>query len=534
MMDESFWYFAEEAPDPRTADVIRQAETQPSQAPMKPPRGSQRPDAARRRKIKRSAEHAFGDVDWDEIYPQVKDTPIHRGIGLNLPDELHRYVHDPSIPKHQRAKALLNHIAGLNGPRGEGDQRLGLGMHWSMEPNIAESSAEKFGEHYAEANSNPDNAHDFQWGSNEGDFDYAKLRNHMHEHHGIHPHVQPASLEAQKKLHDTIHRGGDQIPGQMALFPEPPRASGPSNHLDKDFREPPTPKSKPGTAVVLHSPPVAREHIEENPWENYNRGGDVYHPFGHAEREIPIRSGVHLPISGISWKPVRTFEDMDVKWGPGGDEYTHHDFGKPEYREARKHATVLNTQVERLNKGDQVRTPTGQTMQVHQIRPHETDSTLMYLDTDQGTSTVKRGTDFQVVPANNQQQELPDIGNPMNTGNTGKLPMSGRTPGGPGAGETAQVSASTPCPSCGNLGTLHKHGDEYVCSVCGFAIAAGGSPGNLLFTNAPTGHMPPRRPPGPAPRAHVWGSRYQTYSTEGLGQVARRARQVLDDHEESM
>lgn len=537
MTDENAWcwYFAEEAPDPRTADVMRQAESQPSQAPMKPQRGAQRPDAARRRKIRRSAVYADEEVNWDEIYPHVKDTPIHRGVGLNLPDDLHKFVHDPSIPTHERAKKLLDHIAGLHGARGGGDHRLGLGMHWSMDPNIAENSAEGIAEHYADTNHDPDNEHDFQWGSNKGDLDWAKIREHLHEHHGIHPADAGAHHLVVPDLHAMLHRGGEQIPGQQELFPEPPQAPGPKRHLDEQWREPDTPKSKPGTAVVLHSPSVDREDIEENPYQSRNSGGDVYHPFGHAEREIPIRSGASLPISGISWKPVRTFEDQDVHWGPSADDkYTHHDFRQPKYREARKQATVLNTQVERLNAGDQVRTPTGQTMKVHQVRPHETDATRMYLDTDQGTSVVSRGTDFQVVPANNQQQELPDIGNPMNEGNSAKLPMSGRTPAGPGAGETAQVSASTPCPNCGNLGTLHKHGDEYVCSVCGFSISAGGSPGNLLFTNAPTGHVPPRRTPGPAPRAHVWGSRYQTYSTEGLGQVARRARQVLDDHEESM
>jgi hypothetical protein len=206
-----------------------------------------------------------------------------------------------------------------------------------------------------------------------------------------------------------------------------------------------------------------------------------------------------MPVKGITWResdPAKAFYRMP--------EHTHI-FGESEAPIART-STLLNTQVERLNAGDEVRTPTGQSVKVHKVRPHETDSTLMYLDTDQGTSTVKRGTDFQTVPANNQQQELPGIGNQLNSGNSGQLPMSGRTPAGPGAGTNAEPGATTPCPNCHNLGTLHARGDVYMCSVCGYTIAAGGSPGGLLFSNAPTGHVPPRRKPGEVPRAHVWGS----------------------------
>lgn len=206
-----------------------------------------------------------------------------------------------------------------------------------------------------------------------------------------------------------------------------------------------------------------------------------------------------------------------------------HRSGSWGYHYARKTATVLNTQIERLNNGDQIRTPTGQTSQVKGIRPHETDSTLVYLDTDQGTSTVKKGTDFQVVPHNSQQQELPDIGNPAG-GNAGALPGAGHTPGGPGAGHNKQLNTSqTPCPNCGNTGTLHLQGGNYICSTCGYTISAGGSPGGLLFTNQPHGIMPHRRKPGEVPKAHVWASKYITSDTES--QIARRARQVLGEDE---
>lgn len=205
---------------------------------------------------------------------------------------------------------------------------------------------------------------------------------------------------------------------------------------------------------------------------------------------------------------------------PNCPPWQHQEGGyRPKY--SAKTATVLNTQIERLNQGDQIRTPTGQTSQVKGLRPHETDSTKLYLDTDMGTSLVDRGTNFQVVPKNSQQQELPDTGNPMASGNTATLPGSGRTPSGQGV--TPQVAPGA-CPNCGNLGTLHLHGGDYVCSVCGFTVPAGGSPGGLTFTNQPSGAMPAHRRPGPAPRAHVWASKYSTFDQES--QIARRARQV--------
>lgn len=713
-MDESFWYFTEEPQDPRTAEMTQRAEQEPSQQPMKPQGGPQRrPDATRRRKMKRSASGYLDHVDWDAIHPQIDS--IHRGIGLNLPDDLHRFVHDESRPTAERAHALLGYIAQDRG-RSKGDRRSGLGMHWSMNRDIGEDFGHKEAEHYAEANKDYDNAHDFQWGSVPGLVDEEKLKQHVHEMHGIHPAAQGGRNVRQ--LHEELHRGGAQIPGQQELFPEPPQDPQKAQHIEDQFREPPDPRGKPGTAVVLHSPRPAREDIDEDPYENPGRGGEVYHPFSHGEREVPIRSGASLPISGISWMPVSTSDDA---WHDKWKGYTHHSFIHPEHHEARKQAifsevikndfsptdwdemypsdeelkhsrlhraiqlhvpvelhrqmegddlsheeiahhvlrqarqhphlgmhwtadeghaykvaahpewgagsawysgqektpesqgptypvsvilhahwpakehletdpsvlrrfhvqrfgsphdeweapvktgapmkitgvswntsvqprergfrhhsfekpvqhlaTVLNTQVERLNTGDQIRTPTGQTMKVHKIRPHETESGLVYMDTDQGTTTVRRGTDMSVVPegANTSQQELPDIGNPVNEGNSGKLPMAGHGPQGPGSNQNTMVGADTPCPNCGSLGTFRLHGQEYSCSVCGFTVGKGATPGGLLFSPQQGGHIPPRRKPGAVPRAHVWGSRYAPLSTEGV--VARRARQVLDEEE---
>lgn len=675
----------------------------------------------RRRLIHRSGAHAFEEPDWEELHPTLKDWAdngeLHRGIGVNLPDDLHRYIHDDSQPSGERAHALLRHIQGEREGR---DHRTGLGMHWSLENGIAENSAEIFAKHHADTNAGKQDQHDFSWGSTPGEEpDYTGLQNHLADHHGFHHDEQPGN-EGLEALHTHLHRGAPAMPGQQALFPQPPHDPKRLEHAQMGPAvDPGVAHGKPATEVILHTPIPPIEDIETHIHGNPNSGGDVYHPFGHSEREVPIRSGASIPITGISWKPhyewsqepddapdythhrfdehaphheakkiaswggqwgddyspsdwdsdyphkdddprhasgvhrtlkinmdkdlwrhmngqsgasdeevahhvlnaatkhpnlgLHWTDDLDhayrvakaSNWGMGQSWYRDHnpghdhdsfpgtvivhakwpkrehietdpdtlrrynvggygqelgpseeyevpiktgapvhitgvswssydtphksDFKRHDFTEPKQHtakiATVLNTQIERLNQGDQIRTPTGQTSEVKGLRPHETDSTLMYLDTDQGTSTVKRGTNFQVVPKNSQQQELPDIGNPMG-GNSAQLPGGGHGPGGPGTpGGQPNVQAST-CPNCGNSGTLHLQGSNYVCSVCGFTIAAGGSPGGLLFTNQPSGVMPNRRKPGEVPKAHVWAAKYKT-SNETEGQIARRARQAL-------
>lgn len=520
-MTESFWFLSAEDDAERPEEAGVPFESRDAYAPfqesMRGERSRMRAPSTDqkkvRRQIHRSGAFAFEEVNWDEEYPKLKhwadNGEVHRGLGVNLPDDLHRYVHDDSQPSHDRAMALLRH---LGGERGGSDSRYGLGMHWSLGNDVAEDYAEKSGEHYADVNKGEHKDHDFSWGKHLDDGQ--ELAEHMHEHHGVHPAYHPEDVHELHKAHEELHRGAPPMPGQQELFPEPPREPKADHHLEGEFWQP---YGKPGTAVVLHTPVPAREDIEEHPQMNPNAGGDVYHPFGHGEQEVPIRSGASLPISGVSWRPMHSFiDDRDDV------DYTHHRFGEPPHHEARKTATVLNTQIERLNKGDQIRTPTGQTSEVKRIRPHETDSTLMYLDTDMGTSTVKRGTDFQVVPRNSQQQELPDTGNPMGGGNSAQLPGAGQTPG--GSGSTPNVAPEV-CPNCGNTGTLHLQGGNYVCSVCGFTIPAGNSPGGLTFTNQPHGYMPARRKPGEVPRAHVWASKYIT-SNDSSSQIARRARQV--------
>lgn len=77
-------------------------------------------------------ENEFEDntqTDWDEVWPEV-GPHLHRGVGVELPDHVHRVVHDEARPVHERAQALLDHLASQ--PQG---------MHWSEHPDVAEAYA---------------------------------------------------------------------------------------------------------------------------------------------------------------------------------------------------------------------------------------------------------------------------------------------------------------------------------------------------------------------------------------------------------
>lgn len=439
--------------------------------------------------------------DWDANLQRIDS--IHRGIGVHLPPELHNLVHDESQPVEDRAHALLRHLAGER----TDDPRSGLGPHWTSEKSVAEDFAEKDAQHRANT-AHPHQGEGAPWGSSPGERDGDALWEHLTQGHGIHEDRLHDSDEWLHGAHVHLHSSG----GQKVAHPD---LEHDHDDLDGEFRAPPVKHGQPATAVVLHGPTPQREDISD---AGQGEGGMTYNWDSHGEREVTLNKGASVPVTGISWALIHAEDHPDKEWLP---QYTRHTFHTPQPHHAARTATVLNTQVERLNKGDRVRNATGQTFEVKRIRPHETDSTLMYLDTDLGTSTVKRGTDFQVIPRNSQQQELPDTGNPMG-GNFNVLPGAGRAPGGGGL-SSGEIGST--CPNCGNTGTLHVQGGDFVCSVCGFTISSTGSPGDLTFTNQPSGHLPARRRPGEVPRAHIWASKYVT-SNDSSSQIARRARQV--------
>jgi hypothetical protein len=149
-------------------------------------------------------------------------------------------------------------------------------------------------------------------------------------------------------------------------------------------------------------------------------------------------------------------------------------------------STQFDTQADKLNPGDMIRTPTGQSVKVLRMRNHETSPGHVYMDTDQGTSVVRRKSPVQVVPFNSQQQQLPGYGTPG--GNTNSLPMEkGDSQHGPG-GSNAISPGDNDCPVCGGKGTLHRQGSNYVCSKCGYRENVGGAgqaPNSFNFTDMP-------------------------------------------------
>jgi 8-oxo-dGTP diphosphatase len=86
-------------------------------------------------------EHGAEDEphEWDELSQGIG--PIHRGIGVDLPDELHKLVHDRRRRPADRAQALLSHLREY--PHG------GIGVHWSTSQSVAEDFAERAGRPYA-------------------------------------------------------------------------------------------------------------------------------------------------------------------------------------------------------------------------------------------------------------------------------------------------------------------------------------------------------------------------------------------------
>jgi len=197
----------------------------------------------------------------------------------------------------------------------------------------------------------------------------------------------------------------------------------------------------------------------------------------------------------------------------------------PQHPKNRKTATVFDTQADRLNVGDQIRTPTGQTVKVLRMRNHETSPGHVYMDTDQGTSVVRRKAPVQVVPFNSQQQELPGYGTPG--GNTNQLPMDKGNVGPSKRDQPGTNQAqSSNCPVCGGKGTMARKGQGYVCSKCGYRenVGAAGPGSGFTFTDTPQrlmGNPGPNKGPG-FPVASSLKSA-----------IARRAQEVLDSTEEN-
>ena len=90
------------------------------------------------------------------------------------------------------------------------------------------------------------------------------------------------------------------------------------------------PVGKPATAVMLHAQLPDLDDIDDDP--NGDGSGMRYTYHGHGEREVPVRNGAGLNITGISWRPVLPMFHPDYATDP--EEYTHHQFGADNYHTA--------------------------------------------------------------------------------------------------------------------------------------------------------------------------------------------------------
>lgn len=78
--------------------------------------------------------------EWDDEGAAEGLGPIHRGIGVELPDKLHKYVHDRRRRPADRAQALLDHVR---------RHPNGIGVHWTTTQNVAEDFGENSARGYA-------------------------------------------------------------------------------------------------------------------------------------------------------------------------------------------------------------------------------------------------------------------------------------------------------------------------------------------------------------------------------------------------
>lgn len=75
--------------------------------------------------------HNSARTDWSQYTRDIPDE-IHRGMNVELPQDVHDFVHDEDRSTHERAEKLLHHLKG----------GMGIGMHWSTEKDSAKSFAE--------------------------------------------------------------------------------------------------------------------------------------------------------------------------------------------------------------------------------------------------------------------------------------------------------------------------------------------------------------------------------------------------------
>lgn len=197
---------------------------------------------------------------------------------------------------------------------------------------------------------------------------------------------------------------------------------------------------------------------------------------------------------------------------PSASETSRYRTGEDYERTASQHtATQFQTNIAAVdgrllvNQGDHIRMPNGQTVEVKNIRRHETARDHFYVDTDAGTTLLKGSTSVEVVPRDTRNQAFPGYGVPG--GNFNYMP------GHPQANESHNDEPhGAVCPSCGRAGSMHMRGGKYQCSQCGYSTTR---QGDFSFSDSPYQYLASSRWSPDAPHTAV----------------ARRAAEVSATHE---
>lgn len=240
-----------------------------------------------------------------------------------------------------------------------------------------------------------------------------------------------------------------------------------------------------------------------------------------ADAVLGVRSGQHrgvgLPEAGVDGSLPRQPHLVEPSWPDGSEQIIQAAWGQP------KQATILSgISAERLNPCDAVRSADGKTTKVIRVRPHETDSRHVYVDTESGTSMVARNSTFDVVPFNSMQQSTPGYGTPG--GNSNYQPWSGTdTPDNSARGSGESKSE---CPVCRTPGSLYRQGDHYSCNKCGYREQFGGA-GDNTFSDA--SHIVQKFDNNTIDNRRI----FWTINGDQRSAIARRAQQVLDQKETS-
>ena len=206
---------------------------------------------------------------WDdtEVSMPWHDSPamdppgpeVHRGIALQLPEHVHRIVHDESRPDYERGLALARHL--LTTPHPMPSRGQGLGFNWTDDPEVAKASAER--------------------------------------ESGIGSTATPVVLHARRPERSDMEDDRELLRERYRSAPDPEAHSW-------DF--------------------------EHDPWSFPDS----------STREVSMRSGSSVPLTGVSWGPVGYHYTRDTSQGGYADvrhdpRYRHLDF--PEGLSARASAT---------------------------------------------------------------------------------------------------------------------------------------------------------------------------------------------------